>query len=417
MATAAPGARRTLALLTALNVLNYLDRYVAAAVLPLLLADLALSDAQGGMLHTAIIATYTLVCPLAGWAGASAPRFKLAALGALLWSAATFASGLAGGYLALLLARALVGVGEATYAVIGPTLIADTTPPARRGRALAVFYSAIPVGSALGFQLGGWAGTAFGWRQAFFVAGLPGLLLGLTLLRARDPVRGGLDATTAPSTGLSVAATLRALARRRAFLHNTAAQTIYTFALGGLAYWMPTFYTRARGLSLTRATFLFGAILVLSGFLGTLLGGWLGDRLARRSRAAHFTFSGGSLLCALPGIWLAVTATTPAAYWTGLAIALFLLFLNMGPLNAAMINALPPDLRERAYGVNTFAIHALGDAISPALIGLASDRLGLAWPITVTAMLLPLSGLVLLAGRAALRHDLDVLSSPAHAAP
>jgi len=406
-----PSPRIGLAVLTGLNVLNYLDRYVAAAVLPLLLAGLALTDTQGGSLQTMVIVVYTLVSPLAGWIAPLTSRFRLAAIGAIIWSAATFASGLASTFTLLLVARALVGFGEATYAVVAPTLISDFYPSARRGRVLAIFYCAIPVGSALGFQLGGWAGSNFGYQSAFFIGGAPGLVLGGLLFFMRDPDRGAMDVrlrTKSPSPTTSV---WRTLWHRKAFVYNTLAQTLYTFSLGGLAYWMPTFYTREHGLSLKFATFVFGAILVVAGFAGTIVGGYWGDRLSRQRSDAHFSFSGWTLIAALPFSALAIAAPQPALYWGSLFVTLFLLFINTGPLNAAMVNALEPELREKAYGVHTFAIHALGDAISPMLIGIASDRIGLKWPMLLVAAYMSLGGVVLLRGRSALRRDLEMLSS------
>lgn len=406
-----PSPRLGLSVLTGINVLNYLDRYVAAAVLPLLLTGLALSDTQGGALQTMVIVVYTFVSPLAGWIAPLTSRFRLAAIGAVIWSAATFASGLTTTFTLLLVARALVGFGEATYAVVAPTLLSDFYPSANRGRVLAIFYCAIPVGSALGFQLGGWAGSNYGYQSAFFIGGVPGLLLGGLLFFMRDPERGAMDSHLRQRTLSMSRSVWRALWQRKAFVYNTVSQTLYTFSLGGLAYWMPTFYSREHGLSLKFATFVFGAILVVAGFIGTLVGGYWGDRMSRRHSDAHFTFSGWTLLASLPFSVLAIAAPQPAVYWGSLFVTLFLLFINTGPLNAAMVNALEPELREKAYGVHTFAIHALGDAISPILIGLASDRIGLKWPMILVSAYMSLGGVVLLLGRSALRRDLQVLSS------
>jgi MFS transporter, Spinster family, sphingosine-1-phosphate transporter len=402
---ARPGA--ALGVLTGLNVLNYLDRYVGAAVLPLVITGLHLTDGQAGSLQSVFILVYALVSPAIGWWGDRGSRLRLAALGVVLWSAATFGSGLASTFAILLLARALVGVGEASYAVVTPSLISDLYPASHRGRALAIFYAAIPVGSALGYMLGGAIGTAFGWRAAFYAAGGPGLLLALALLLLREPPRGRFDAVRARPLGLSLAASWRALRDRPSFLVNTAAQTVYTFSMGGLAYWMPTYFLRERGLPLERASFLFGLCLVLAGFLGTILGGYLGDRYSARFRAAHFVFSGWALVLSLPFTLLAVLASDPAIFWSGMFITLLLLFLNTGPLNAAMTNVLPPELRARGFALCTVAIHLLGDALSPTLIGLASDRVGLRLPVLVTGLLLVAAGLILLVGQRTLTNDLQ----------
>lgn len=396
-----------LALLTGLNGLNYLDRYVGAATLPLILAGLAISDTEGGLLQSAFILTYSLACPVAGWVGDRHPRLRLAAAGVFVWSAATIASGLAPTYAWLLLARAVIGVGEASYAVVTPSLLSDCYPPERRSRMLGIFYAAIPVGTALGYVVGGLVGEAFGWRAAFLVAGAPGAVLAGLLLFLREPPRGALDpARPSGETPLGLRASLRALLARRSYVVNTVSQVIYTFAMGGLATWMPTYFVRERGIPLGAAGSTFGAILVVAGFLGTLTGGRLSDALEKRWRAAHFTVSGVTLVASIAFTLPAVLSATPAVFWSAMFVTLFLLFMNIGPLNAAMANVLPADLRARGFAVTTMVMHLLGDAASPSLIGLASDRVGLTGPVLATGCLLSLSGLVLLWGRGSLAADL-----------
>jgi MFS transporter, Spinster family, sphingosine-1-phosphate transporter len=196
-----PSPRTALAILTGLNFLNYLDRFIPAAVMPSIIAALHLKDSQAGSLSTLFILTYSLVSPVAGWLADRKPRFQLAALGVFIWSLATFGSGLALTFVALVVARSLTGVGEASYVVITPSLVSDYYPPDRRGRALAIFYAAIPVGSALGYVLGGAINARFGWRWAFFLAGAPGAALALALLFLRDPPRGALDVVEAVGGG------------------------------------------------------------------------------------------------------------------------------------------------------------------------------------------------------------------------
>jgi MFS transporter, Spinster family, sphingosine-1-phosphate transporter len=396
-----------LATLTGLNGLNYLDRYVAAATLPLILSGLAISDTAGGLLQSGFIVTYSLACPVAGWLGDRQPRMRLAAAGVLVWSLATVASGLAPTYALLLLARAVIGVGEASYAVVTPSLLSDAYPPERRADALGIFYAAIPIGTALGYIVGGVVGASFGWRAAFFVAGGPGAALAFVLLALSEPSRGALDpAASGASTPLTVRASLRALAARKSYLVNTASQVIYTFAMGGLATWMPTYFVRERGLPLDHAASTFGVLLVIAGFLGTLTGGRLSDALTKRLPNAHFTLSGWSLAASLLFTLPAVLAPAPEIFWPAIFVTLFLLFVNIGPLNAAMANVLPADLRARGFAVTTMVMHLLGDAASPWLIGVASDRIGLTAPVLATGCMLALAGVVLLAGRATLAVDM-----------
>src|SRR6185503_12151876 len=144
-----PSARMALGVLTGVNLLNYVDRYIPAGALPLILASFGASDAQGGLLQSMFMIPYALVAPLAGALGDRRRRFAIAGAGVLVWSVATFASGLAPVFAILLAARVLIGVGEASYTVVTPSLLGDYYPAERRGRALGVFYAAIPVGSAI----------------------------------------------------------------------------------------------------------------------------------------------------------------------------------------------------------------------------------------------------------------------------
>ena len=412
-----PSPRAALAVLTGLNFLNYLDRFIPAAVMPSIIAALHLKDSQAGSLSTLFILSYSLISPVAGWLADRKPRFQLAAIGVFVWSLATFGSGLAPTFLALVVARALTGVGEASYVVVTPSLVSDYYPPARRGRALAIFYAAIPVGSALGYVLGGAINARFGWRWAFFLAGAPGAALAFALLFLRDPPRGAMDVPeasegasggAAPSSSPSLPSppSLGALLRIPSFLFNTAAQIIYTFVVGGLATWMPTYFVRVRHLPLASADLMFGGVLAAAGLVGTLIGGRFGDRMAARHPSGHFLLSGGSLLLSVPFAVAGIVAPSPAIFWPAMFVALTLLFLNTGPLNAAMANVLPAQLRGWGFAMNTMAIHLLGDAASPTVIGFASDRIGLKLPVLVTVTLPFLAGLVLLAGRSALTRDL-----------
>jgi len=406
MARLLPSPRTALAVLTGLNLLNYLDRFLPFAVLPALSASLHLSDTRAGLLQTLFMGSYILVSPIAGWLGDRRSRFGIAAIGVLIWSAATFGSGLAPAFLALALARALTGVGEASYVVVTPSLLSDYYPPERRGRALAIFYAAIPVGTAAAYAVGGQVEAHFGWRAAFLIVGGPGALLALALAAFRDPPRGRYDAKVSKAEP-TVREALRELRARPSFIYNTAAQTIFTFCTGGLAAWMPTYFQRARHLSNADATLKFGGLLLLAGFIGTLLGGRAGDALARRRSDGHFLLSAVTLIATLPFTLLAILHPSPAIFWPAMFATLLLMFVNTGPLNAAMANVLPAQLRGRGFGINVVAIHLFGDAVSPTAIGAVSDRIGLETPVLVTSLLLVAAGLVLLAGRAALRRDLQ----------
>jgi MFS family permease len=397
----------TLGVLTGINALNYLDRFLVAPLLPLIIAGLALDDRQAGSLQSAFILVYALVSPVAGWLGDRASRLRVAALGVAVWSVATAGSGVAGTFAWLLGFRALVGIGEATYTVVTPSLLSDHYPSGRRGFVLSIFYAAMPFGIALGYVLGAQIGAHFGWRPAFLIAGGPGLLCALLLLALREPPRGRFDPTPQAEQRMPWTEFLRLLRQRPSYFVNMAAQTIYTFTMGGLGAWMPTYFVRERHLPVAAAGTIFGVLLLGAGFLGTLVGGHFGDRLARRHRSAHFVFSGVTILAAMPFAVTAVLAPDPMLYWPAMGATLFFLFLNNGPLNAALVNVLPPTARARGVGVHVTVIHLFGDACSPFLIGLASDAVGLRWPVLATGLLVSIAGLVLLAGRGCFARDLD----------
>ena len=195
----------SLAVLTGLNLLDYLDRQLLAAVLPPLQAELHLGDEQAGNIGTAFMLGYFLTAPIFGYLGDRMPRRWLIAAGVFVWSLGTLLSGHANAYVSLLLFRTLVGFGEASFGTISPGWIADLFSPTKRNNAISWFYLAIPVGSALGYILGGWIAAHYGWRAAFLFAGYPGLLLAFLLFLLREPARGAseLAAKSDPGQGAS----------------------------------------------------------------------------------------------------------------------------------------------------------------------------------------------------------------------
>ena len=398
---AAPHASgRPLLLLGALsvvNLLNFVDRQVLYAVFPALKEDLGLTDAELGLAGSAFIIVYMAVTPIAGLLGDRLNRPRLVALGVVLWSGATVLSASARNFLQLLVARTAVGVGESSYAPLCTAMIGDSFPPARRAASLAVFNVAVPVGSALGYLLGGTIAAHFGWRAAFYVVGAPGLLLAVAIALLRDPPRGATESTAQPPAGSE---SISALLADRVFVVTTAAMAALTFVLGALAAWLPTFLVRVHGLSIAEAGASFGTLTALTGLVGTALGGWLGDRAARRHPRGHLRVSAIGLLLAAPVTLLAIASSHPVVFWSSTAVAEVLVFLNVGPLNAVIVGAAAPAIRARAVAVNVFAIHLLGDALSPWIVGALSDRFGLRLGLAVLPPVLALSGaLCLLAGR------------------
>ena len=379
--------------MTALNLLNYIDRSVLNAVQPLIQSEFHVSDAQIGRLTTVFLIFYTLAAPFMGPLADRYSRRLIISLGAFAWSGATLLTAVTHSYDALLIRHTLVGVGEASFVTISPTVVADLFPESVRGRVLGFFYLAIPVGFALGYPIGGYFGTHYGWRVPFLLAGFPGFVLGALVLLLPDPPRGQFDSLKETPERRSVSG----LVRNPAFLTATFGMAMMTFAQGGLLVWMPTFLSRMRGYTLLQANNLFGVILAIDGTIASLAGGWLGDRLLRQTRSAYYLVSAASMGLGIPVMMIALFNRGPAMV-PGIAVAGFLLLLNTAPLNAAVINSVGGHIRATAIAVNLFVIHFLGDAFSPWLIGRVSDKSSLESGFISTVVATALSSAILFYG-------------------
>ena len=244
----------TLVILTGLNLFDYMDRYVLNAVRTPMAADFGLGYGDSGRLFTAFMVGYFVTSPFFGFLGDRLSRKVLIALGIFVWSLGTVLTGLAQSFAMLLCFRALVGVGEASYATLSPGLISDTWGREKRNNALTLFYAAIPVGSAVGYMLGGEIAGHWGWRYAFYWAGAPGLLLALILLPFQEPRRGEVDS---PVAGKPEKATLGDAARlfmNRDYMLVVWGYVAYTFALGAFAFWGPRSSRRFTVFALTGQT-------------------------------------------------------------------------------------------------------------------------------------------------------------------
>ena len=389
------GAHRILALLFAANLLNYIDRQVLYAVFPLIKADFHLSDTALGLLGSAFMVCYMFAAPLFGWFGAGVSRTRLAFWGVLIWSLFTCLSGLAWTYLVLLGARTLVGIGEASFSAVSPGLLSDFFSRERRSRILSYFYMAVPVGSALGYLLGGIIGQRFGWHMAFLTVVGPGLILSIPIRRFSDP-RRALSPTLNKAKKMPV---LRSIFRNPSFIFDSLAMAAMTFAIGGMAQWIPSFLHRVHHLDVARANMLVGAVTVVAGITGTLCGGWLGDRWQQKSPRGYLLVSGWGLCLSAPVMVFALITPSLESLIAAMFFAEFLLFLNTGPLNALIVAVTVPSARTMAFAVNIFLIHGLGDALSPAVIGWFSDMWGLRVALLTTpAAVLLAAGLCLVCG-------------------
>ena len=362
------GASTALWLLLGINLFNYIDRQVLAAVEPDIRATLFVANdvnamAKTGALGTAFLITYMLTAPALGWLADRFSRWIIIGSAVILWSVASGASGLAATFFALLLTRVFVGIGEGGYGPAAPTVLADLFPLATRGRVLAVFCAAIPVGSALGYVFGGLINEHLGWRWAFYLIAPPGLLLGLLCFFQRDPRARGI---TRPERQRASLDDYVALFRTPSYVLNCAAQTAMTFAIGGIGFWVAA-YLKFRGQP-PSATKFFGVIIVVAGLVSTLLGGWLGDRLRRRYAGSYFLISGLGMIVAFP-LFVTMLFTPFPAAWFFMFAAVFFIFLNTGPSNTALANVAPPKVRATAFALNILVIHALGDAAAFPTIG------------------------------------------------
>ncbi len=383
----------TVLLLLALNLLNYIDRYILSGEMRPIQHEFHSTDQQMGALGTAFFFVYMFAAPATGWLGDRFRRKPLIIVGATLWSLATLAALWVHSYFTLFLRQALVGIGEATFVIFAPAVLADFYPERERNRILSIFYVAIPVGAALGYLAGGQIGSRWGWRTPFFVCALPGFLVAaLYALVGREPERGAEDHIQ-PTLGR---ATFRGLFRNPAFLASTFGMAMLTFAMGGIAWWMPEFLRRG-GMSMSDASLTVGATTVIDGIAGTLVGGWIAQVWLRSNHRALYLLSAWSVALTLPcGALLFFGPHSWAV--PSLFAAEFFLFLNTGPLNTAIVNSVDGAVRATAISINLFCIHAFGDTFSPQIIGAISDRSNLSTGLGATLISLAFACAILLYG-------------------
>ena len=396
----------TLLLLIALNLLNYIDRYILPGEVSLIQREFHSTDQQMGALTTALFFFYMFAAPLTGWLGDWFRRKPLIITGAVFWSVATLATAWVHDYTTLYIRHALVGVGEATFGICAPAVLADFYPERERNRILSIFYLAIPVGAALGYLAGGQLGPLWGWRAPFFICAIPGLAIAaLYGWFGSEPERGAFDRVRPTRERSATRASfvefvLRAfrLFTNPAYLCATFGLAALTFAMGGISAWVPEFLRRSAGFSVGASSQVVGAITVVDGIAGTLIGGWIAQRWLRTNHHALYLLSFWSVALTLPcGI---LVFFGPAAWAVpSLFAAEFFLFLNTGPLNTAIVNSVNGQIRATAIACNLFIIHCFGDTFSPQIIGLISDRAGsLRLGLGATLIALVVSCVILHAG-------------------
>jgi multidrug resistance protein len=385
--------RTALALLTALNLLNYIDRSVLFAVQPMVQSEFHLSNAQVGYLTSAFLAFYMIAGPFVGPLADRYSRKRIIVLGAIFWSGLTLLTAFTHTYWELLVRHTLVGIGEATFVTIAPTFVADLFPEKERGRIFGIFYLAIPVGTAAGYLLGGNLGPEFGWRFPFYIAAVPGFLLALAIAFLPEPQRGQFDSVKETPER----ATIAGLVRNRAFWAVTLGMAAGTFSLGGIQVWMPTFLVVERGYSLKAANEMFGAIVVVCGVVASLAGGWIGDRLLPRMKGSYYFVSALSMALGVPVMIAALFVKGPVML-PAIALAAFFLLVNTSPLNTALVNAVSARIRATAIALNIFLFHLLGDVPSPTLMGYVADHHSLQAAFILPVIAMAVSSAILFYG-------------------
>ena len=405
-------AKTALLLLLGINLFNYIDRQILAALEPDIRATFFAADdvhamTKTGLLGDAFFVTYMVSAPILGFLADRFSRWIIIGSAVILWSLASGGSGLAATFAILFATRVLVGIGEGGYGPAAPTILADLFPIETRGRIMAIFCSAIPVGSALGYVIGGLVGVHLGWRWAFYLVTLPGLLLGLLCFWQRDPrVVAHHLAQKLPRR--SVRDYLN-LFRTRSYLINCIAMTLMTFVTGGLGFWVPA-YLRYRDQSPAVGMTIFGLITVVAGLVSTLLGGVIADKLRSRLPGSYFWVSGIGMLIACPIFIVALYIPFPAA-WIAMFLAIFFLFLNTGPSNTALANVSLPAVRATAFAASIFVIHAFGDVQAFWLLGYIGGHTNMHVAFLVVSGIIFLSGLVWLIGVKYLAADTAAVES------
>lgn len=417
--TARRWAIPALLLLLLINLINYIDRYMMAALEPPIQHQFFPGNPPNaelwmGMLGTAFTVCYMVLSPLFGYLADRKSRWMIVGAAVVIWSLATGGSGLAatfGGFSLLFATRIFVGVGEAGYGPTAPTLISDYFSIKRRGIVMAIFYMAIPLGSALGFIIGGAMARRHGWPSAFYVVFSPGLVLGVLCFFMKDPPRGQADAVAHAPPRSAKLADYMSLLRTPSYLLVTGGMAAMTFAVSGISYWLPRYIVEIRKVGdIESVNFKIGAITAACGIVATLTGGAVGDILGRWVKSSYFLVSGIGMLVAVPFVVLLVKSPFPTA-WVFVAIAEFFLFFNTGPTNTILANVAHPEVRATGFALNIFVIHVFGDAIAQPLLGKIGHS---SWDAAfyLVAAVVGLAGILWIAGCFYLQRDTERAMQP-----
>lgn len=368
-----------LAVLFCVNILNLADRQVVYILFPLIKKDLELTDAQLGALGALPFALfYSFMGIPLGWLADRWNRVRLITIGLAIWSGFTALSGVARSFWSLFAVRVGVGIGESSCAPAGQTILSDYFPPRRRSTILAAFNCAVPIGHGLGLYLGGYIAQQWGWRWAFLLLGIPGLLLALLVATLKEPIRGQMDeGHSASTTGTSHAmkdffAILRATPSLR---WHFAAMAIIGFSVNAYAVWLPTFLVRVRGMSVETAGMITGVSAIIAGLLGTFLGGIIADRWMEKRKDARMLILVVRSVVVIPLLVAMFFVPSPWLFIPLIVIGSSVSSIWFGPAAAVVHDLVRPELRSLAVAVYVLCINFTA-GISPLLVGKLTDLSG-----------------------------------------
>jgi MFS family permease len=362
-----------LALLTAVYVLNFLDRTLIYILFTPIKKEMAFSDFQLALLGTtSFVIFYTLLGVPFGRLADRASRTKLIASGLAIWSLFSGLTGFANSFTTLFLCRVMVGVGEATLGPAALSLLSDYFPARMRATVQSVYSSGIAIGGGLAFFLGGWIGQAHGWRWAFYLLGFPGLALAALVFFLREQPRGRSEAGTTSGSDWKL------LFRSKPLLFLFAGYALLGLASNNLGIWVPTFFVRVHGFSLLTIGMAAGLLSIVVGIPSMVLAGWFSDRVRRLLSGGRMAFTATAAIASVP-LWIALLYTNNIPSLIAVNVVVYgLAIMWVGPAVADVSDIAGPHLRGLAIGVFFSIVNIVAYGIGAPLIGKLSDTLGVA---------------------------------------
>ncbi|MFP5245944.1 MAG: spinster family MFS transporter, partial [Thermoanaerobaculia bacterium] len=363
-----------LLLLTAVYVLNFLDRTLIYILFTPIKKEMAFTDLQLALLGTtSFVIFYTLLGIPFGRLADRTSRKNIIGAGLAVWSLFSGLTGFADSFWTIFLCRVMVGVGEATLGPAALSLLSDYFPPRMRATVQSIYSSGIAIGGGLAFFLGGWIGQTMGWRWAFYLLGFPGLVLAVLVFLLREQPRGRTETTPAPAAN-----NWRMLLTSKPLLCLYAGYALIALASNNLGIWVPTFFVRVHGFSLLTIGTAAGILSILVGMPAMILGGYFSDRFSRAFGGGRMAFTALAALISVP-LWFALLFVSNVALLIAVNVVLYALaILWVGPATADVTDVAGPNLRGLAIGIFFSTVNIVAYGIGSPVIGRLSDILGAA---------------------------------------